>query len=244
MNSNIQNAWPIAIIALLAIAAPWIGVATAAALLPHLLPNLQQYGLILAPAYITIASLLVGLALAPTHLTSLIAGYIFGLPFGLLSATATVAIGATIGFIAAKKLAQDQLRNLLNSHHWGRTLLEEMLDSSPKNALLTITLARLPPQVPFAVGNLLSASIRAPILPFIAGTITGMFPRVALVVLVGSQLAEWTPGAPIPSSLFWTVIATLIGLGALTLWGASILHRKQKSLHPTTPSALPSQNPP
>lgn len=221
------SAWILAGLGFAAVAVPWLGIISAAVFLPPHLPALRETGILLILPYVLLAGLLVGLALAPTHLTSLLAGYLFGAAAGIPSACAAVAIGTFIGFHAARKLAKDRLRELLDHSRWGRLLVGEMIDTSPWKAAAAITLARLPPQVPFAVGNLLAASARAPLAPVLAGTLVGMFPRIALVALVGSQLAEWKPGAPIPSGLIWTAAATALGFGSLTLWGAAILRRKR-----------------
>ncbi|GAB4166513.1 MAG: hypothetical protein Fur0032_03980 [Terrimicrobiaceae bacterium] len=220
------SAWILAGLGFAAVAVPWLGIISVAIFLPPILPTLRELGPLLAVPYILLAGLLVGLALAPTHLTSLLSGYLFGALLGIPVACLAVGIGTMIGFHTARKLARTRLRELLDQSRWGRLLLGEMIDTSPWKAAAAITLARLPPQVPFAVGNLLAASARAPLAPVLVGTLVGMFPRVALVALVGSQLAEWKPGAPVPSGLIWTGAATAIGFGSLALWGAAILRRK------------------
>lgn len=220
------SAWILAGLGFAAVAIPWVGILSAAIFLPPILPALRDHGPLLALPYILLAGLLVGFALAPTHLTSLLSGYLFGAAIGIPAACTAVGIGTLIGFHASRKLAKDRLRDLLENSRWGRLLVGEMIDTSPWKAGVAITLARLPPQVPFAVGNLLAASARVSLTPVIVGTLIGMFPRIALVALVGSQLAEWKPGAPIPSGLIWTGVATVVGFGSLAIWGTTILRRK------------------
>lgn len=219
----------LALFCVAALVIPLIGIVSVANFLSPLLPVLRDAGVFMVPPYILLAGLAVGFALAPTHLTSLLSGYLFGAFVGIFSAVAVIAIGTIVGFFAARKIAKDRLRELLETSRWGYLLAEKMIDASPWKAGMVILLARLPPQIPFAVGNLLAASARIPFASVFGGTLLGMLPRVILVTLVGSELAEWQSGTPLPSSLLWTVLATFIGFGSLILWSAWQLKPKNLS---------------
>lgn len=164
-----------------------------------------------------------GLALLPTHLTSLASGYLLGLAVGLPTAITGVIAGAALGYALARRLDAAALRAWVERRRIGRTLAAAMLDRGPSRATTAVTLARLPPHVPFALGNVLAASLRIPLRPMLLGTLLGMFPRVTLVVWLGSELAEWDRDAAPPVSLYLSAAATVAGLGGLTLWTAAIL---------------------
>lgn len=221
------RALPLAALSFAVMAVPWIGIAAAAWFLPPILPAWRALGWVTFLPFVAVAGLLVGFALAPTHLTSVLSGYLFGTVGGALAALGTIALGSAIGYQAARRLASDRLRDILEGSRWGRVLVGEMIDASPSRAAIAVALARLPPQVPFAVGNLLGASARIPLGSLLAGTVLGMVPRASLAALVGSQLADWQPGAPLPAGLAWAIVATVVGFGSLTVWGAAILRRKE-----------------
>ncbi len=173
--------------------------------------------------FVAVAGCLVGLALMPTHLTSLLAGFLYGMGGGLIAGLGAVGVGTALGYAIAARLAPDRLREWVERSAWGRRLAEEMLDASPWRRWLVVVLARLPPQVPFALGNVLGASARVGGRTMVAGTLVGMLPRVGLVVWVGSTLGEWQPGAGPPSGLWWAVGLAIAGFGALALWSRGIL---------------------
>lgn len=222
------RALPLAVLSFAAVAVPWVGIVAAAWFLPPILPAWREMGWITFLPFVVVAGLLVGLALAPTHLTSVLSGYLFGTAGGALAALGAIALGSAVGYRAARRLASDRLRDILQDSRWGRVLVGEMIDASPSRAAVAVALARLPPQVPFAVGNLLGASARIPLVSLLVGTVLGMIPRASLAALVGSQLAEWQPGAPLPAGLTWAIVATVIGFGSLAIWGGAILRRKEK----------------
>jgi uncharacterized membrane protein YdjX (TVP38/TMEM64 family) len=88
-----------------------------------------------------------------------------------------------------------------------------------------VALARLPPQVPFALGNVLAASLRLPLRPMLIGTAIGMAPRVGLVVWLGAELSAWDPAAAPPMSLFLSLAAAVLGLGGLGVWAGVAMRR-------------------
>jgi len=168
---------------------------------------------------------LTGLALMPTHLTSLACGFLLGLTLGLPAAVLGVVAAAWLGFTLARRLDAKALRRLAERRPIGRRLAAAMLDKGPARATVAVALARLPPHVPFALGNVLAASLRIPLRPHLIGTLIGMSPRVALVVWLGAELSGWRPGASPPMSLYLSAAAAIIGLGGLTIWSGVVLRR-------------------
>jgi uncharacterized membrane protein YdjX (TVP38/TMEM64 family) len=106
----------------------------------------------------------------------------------------------------------------------GRTLGRAMIDARGRRAVIAVTLARLPPQVPFAMGNVLAASAGVRVAPFLAGTALGMLPRVSLVVAIGAGLSELEAGAT-GGGAAWllTTVGGVVGLAVLGLWAMRIL---------------------
>jgi len=167
-----------------------------------------------------------GLAVLPTHLVSLSAGFLYGFGGGSLAAMIAVGIGTSLGLWIARGMARDRLHQILEKSSWGHRLSEEMLEKDAWRVMGAILLARLPPQVPFALGNVIGASAGIAALPFVAGTLLGMMPRVLLVVWVGASLSTWVPGAVLPSGFLYAVVLAVVGFGGLILWSARILRRK------------------
>jgi len=170
-----------------------------------------------APLVILAAGLLAGFALLPTHAISLAAGYVYGMALGLPVALLAVVIAAAIGNLAARRLSGAQLRAWVDARPMGRRLAATLIDARGLRAVAAITLVRLPPQVPFALANVLAAMLRVRPGVFLTGTLMGMAPRVALVVWLGSELAVWDPTAAPPGSLLLALAAALVGFLGLGL---------------------------
>jgi len=232
-RSVARTGWYLAALSFGAVALPWLGIAAAAIFLPPHVDLLRQLGWILWLPYVILAGIAVGFALAPTHLTSLLAGYLLGFAAGLPASLAAIGIGTIIGFSFARRLAKDRLRELIDRSSHGRILAARLLDAQGFRTAAAVALARLPPQVPFAVGNLLAASARVPVPSLVAGTLAGMLPRAAMAVWVGAELVAWSPGQKLPSGLLWSLAAAVVGFGGLAIWSAIVLRSSRTNPDPT-----------
>jgi|GEM_PF-1987613 len=192
-------------------------------------PELKDAGWWLLPVYLVVAGTLTGLALLPSHLTSLLSGFLFGFIGGLPLALGVVLIGSGLGYLLSRRYAGGDLRMLVDRSKWGRRLATALIDAPNLKAIFVVALVRLPPQVPFALGNVLAASSGVRLLPLVVGTVLGMAPRVGLVVWVGAELSRWELGAPIPSPLLWAVAASAVGFGGLALWSWILLQTPEKA---------------
>lgn len=175
-------------------------------------------GLWTLPIFGILAGLVVGFAIVPSHLTSLVSGYLYGILIGFPAAVAVVLIGALIGFRLSRALAGEDFRAIIDRTRWGAVLARKLIDTTGVRSVIAVSLARLPPQVPFALGNVLAASCGVRQFPLLIGTAIGMAPRIALAVWVGAEFSEWKPGAPLPGALLFSVVASVAGFGGLSLW--------------------------
>ncbi|MEM6332524.1 MAG: VTT domain-containing protein [Planctomycetota bacterium] len=164
-----------------------------------------------------------GLAVLPTHAASLASGYLLGLWVGLPTAVVGVVLAAALGEALARRLDSAVLKEMVGRRAMGRALMGAMLGRGAGRAAGAVALARLPPYVPFALGNVVAASLRVPRGAMLAGTAAGMLPRVGLVVWLGSELAAWDAGEAVPASLWWSIGAAVVGLGGLTVWAGAVL---------------------
>lgn len=215
--------WRLALIAMSSVGLPLVGLLVAGAWLGEAWSEPIAAPVWAAPLMMLVIVVGAGLALTPTHLTSLASGYLLGMGVGLTTAMVGV-LGATwLGFALARRLDGARLRAAAERKPVGRMLTEAMLSGDRRRAILALTLARLPPQVPFALGNVLAASLGVPAGALLIGTAAGMLPRVALVVWVGSALSAWTPGAAPPGALWLALGGGLVGLGGLAVWSGLCL---------------------
>ncbi|BAM05339.1 VTT domain-containing protein [Phycisphaera mikurensis] len=161
-----------------------------------------------------------GLALVPTHLLSLVCGWSLGVPAGAAVAVGGTTVAALVGHAAGRKLAGPAPLAWVERHRRGAAVCAAIAAAPAGRAALLVGLLRLSPVVPFAVTNTLAAVFGVRRGPLLLGTLVGLAPRVAAVVVLGAgleRLAWASPEAP------WLVAAgvaatalSVLGLGWAT----------------------------
>jgi uncharacterized membrane protein YdjX (TVP38/TMEM64 family) len=162
-----------------------------------------------------------GFALLPTYTPSLLGGWAFGVTVGLAATLAGFLLAAGIGFALARRLSGERLMDVLREHPRGLAVHDAFVRSGFWKALLVVTLLRLPPNSPFAIGNLLMAASRVGPAPFLAGTLLGIAPRAGAAVAVGAGLARVDLDRPTETLAVLTGLAVTIGVAAALGWMAN-----------------------
>jgi len=161
-----------------------------------------------------------GLALLPTHVLSLLCGWAFGLPLGLAVALLSATLGSPLGYVFGKRLAGPGVMQVVEANLKGAAVCEAITRSSPVRAFVLVALLRLSPVVPYGSTNVLAAVFAVPVLPFVLGTLIGLAPRAAAVVLLGAGLERLDSEASV-SPWVWAIgiAATLAALVVMS-WAA------------------------
>ncbi|MGP1273320.1 MAG: TVP38/TMEM64 family protein [Phycisphaerales bacterium] len=176
--------------------------------------------------YIAAFAVTSGLAILPTYAQAALGGFAFGLAGGVPAALAGFLGGSVIGYAAARRTAGDDANRVIDRHPKWRAVRDAFVarTENPERAgfwrtLGIVTLIRFPPNSPFALTNLVMASVRVPRLVFAIGTLVGMLPRTALVVWIGSQIAgelsrdalsQARPGWVLPAGIAAAVLVLIL----------------------------------
>ncbi|MEX1017437.1 MAG: VTT domain-containing protein [Phycisphaeraceae bacterium] len=176
-----------------------------------------------------------GLALLPTYAQAALGGWAFGFGWGFPAAMIGFAGAAMLAHPLAGRVAGQRLVEVIDRRPNWRALHGELTASGFWRTTLLVTLLRLPPTSPFALGNVLLASARVPWWPYLVGTVVGLAPRTAAAVLAAAGIAELghehrPPGAsdwPLLLTLGVTVIVTI----ALGLLARRALRRMTPACH-------------
>lgn len=159
-------------------------------------------------------AVLSGLALMPTYAASAVAGFAFGTVMGSVGAIAGYVGGAVIGYEIARRAARKDVSAVIESRPTWRAVRDALV--SERGLAKTtgiISLLRLPPNSPFALTNLVLASVSAPRVAFVVGTLVGMAPRTVLAVAIGAGLEQITRDslkAAAPAWMVWVGIGVLL----------------------------------
>lgn len=175
---------------------------------------------------------LAGLALMPTYAQSALGGFAFGFPIGLAAALVGFVGGAIIGYEIARRASGDKVMHTIRSKPQWNAVRNAFVSGSLAGrgfwkTLGAVALLRLPPNSPFAITNLVMASVRVPRLPYVIGTFIGMAPRTAAAVWVGSQLSDLGSDG-IKTPLWLTIVgiaASIIVLGIVGLIASTAIRR-------------------
>lgn len=156
----------------------------------HTAPWLQAQGVLGIAAFVAGFTVLGGLALLPTYGPSVLGGWAFGVWIGLGATLAGFLGAAALGFAIARHLSGDRLLQALDDYPRGRAVHRALLSGSTGRTLLVVALLRVPPNGPFAMTNLLLAAAGVGWIPYLAGSLIGLAPRVAAAVVVGASLSS------------------------------------------------------
>jgi len=144
--------------------------------------------------YMAAFALTSGLALLPTVVQAVLGGFAFGVLRGIPAALGGFVVGSIIGYEVARRVSGDRVVQAINKHPKMKAVRDAFVDERVGRGFLKtlgiVILLRLPPNSPFAVTNLLLASVRVPRLPYLLGTAIGMAPRTAAAVIIGAGIAE------------------------------------------------------
>jgi uncharacterized membrane protein YdjX (TVP38/TMEM64 family) len=138
--------------------------------------------------YVAGFALLAGLAFLPTYASAILGGWAFGFATGFPAAMGGFLGGSLVGYGVARPTASERVEKLIADHPKWKAVRDALVGGTALKTLAIVTLLRIPPNSPFAVTNLVLASVRVPLWIYSLGTIVGMAPRTAAVVLLASKL--------------------------------------------------------
>jgi uncharacterized membrane protein YdjX (TVP38/TMEM64 family) len=176
--------------------------------------------------YAAAFALLAGLALLPTYAQSVLGGYAFGVEVGIPAALTGFVVGAIIGYEVARRASGDHVLRSLSKHPRLKAVRDAFIDERLGRGFWKtfgiVALLRVPPNSPFAITNLLLASVRVPRLPYILGTAVGMTPRTVAAVVIGAGIARslarsGTEGGPDLKAQPWWLMPAGIVLSVVVL---------------------------
>lgn len=183
-------------------------------------PWLKSHGEFGIAMYILAFALLGGFALLPTYAQSALGGFAFGISIGIPAALMGFVGGAMIGYEIARRASGDRVMKLLNEKPKWRAVrdalagpLDEKGAAKGHSFLKTtglVALLRLPPNSPFALTNLVMASVQVPRLPYLLGTLLGMAPRTAAAVIIGAGVKDFTSKTVKGAIPLWMYIAGIV----------------------------------
>ncbi|MDI1241583.1 MAG: VTT domain-containing protein [bacterium] len=165
-----------------------------------------------------------GLALLPTNLIGILAGWAFGFWFGWFLLIAGVVGSATISYFINLRLTGHTLTALTQRNARADAIHKALTNEGFLRTTSVITLIRMSVVMPFAFTNFFLAAARVPVSSYILGTFLGMLPRSGAMVLLGAGLSVltfdsfndvWFLAAGIPATLILIIVIGVLSRRAL-----------------------------
>jgi uncharacterized membrane protein YdjX (TVP38/TMEM64 family) len=169
--------------------------------------------------------LLAGLAIIPTNALMILAGFAYQWLWGGLAAWCGFAGAALVGFVIGRLFTGERATTLIASNPRWQAVYQVLIGAGASRALVLVTLLRLS-QSPFSLTNFVLAAVRTPWLVYLAGTLIGVFPRVAIGGYVGSHLAvlDFSKGSNIVLMVVG-IVFTIIVFGVIATLASRALER-------------------
>lgn len=164
-------------------------------------------------------AVLAGIALLPTYASAILGGWAFGFAHGFPAAMAGFGGAAVIGYLLGRAGSKDRVEKIIAEHPKWQAVRDALIGGSTLKTFAIVSLLRLPPNSPFALNNLIFASVRVPLPTFVLGTLVGMAPRTGLVVFIASTLRNKLAEEAASEKPWWLIP---VGIG-LTLVVFAIL---------------------
>jgi uncharacterized membrane protein YdjX (TVP38/TMEM64 family) len=179
--------------------------------------------------------LLSGLGILPTYASAILGGWAFGLAIGLPAALVGFLGGSVVGFVIARRASGDRVERIIAEKESWRAVRDALVGGSFLRTLGIITLLRLPPNSPFAITNLVLASVRVPLSAYVLGTLIGMTPRTAVVVYIATLFQGMTAEKAAKQTPWWYYVimgaASLLVLLVIGAIAKAALRRVTGGVH-------------
>jgi uncharacterized membrane protein YdjX (TVP38/TMEM64 family) len=188
-----------------------------------------RYGLLANIAFIGLYAAVVAFSLPGGTVMTLLAGLLFGVASGGITATIGAAIGATLLFLAAKTALGDALAARAGG------ALRKLEDGFQKDAFNYLLVLRLIPVFPFWLVNLAPAFLGVRLRTYVSATVIGIIPGTFVFASIGNGLGAVLDAGAQPNldivfqpEILWPIL----GLAALALAPVIYKRTRCKETHP------------
>ena len=179
----------------------------------------STYGVLIYAAGFALAS---GLAFLPTYAQAFLGGWAFAFAQGFPAALIGFLGGSFIGYEVARRASGDRVERLLAEKPKWNAVRDALVGRGFWPTLGIVTLVRLPFNSPFAITNLVMASVGVGRVPYLVGTLLGMAPRTAALVLIGGLFHDVAASEALDRRPWWlwpvaigSTVVVLTVLGAI-----------------------------
>src|SRR5207244_12233609 len=165
-------------------------------------PWLRERRLFGMAVFVLAVTMLGGVALVPTFANSIVAGWSFKFPLGFPMVMLGLLGAAMVTYLLARRLSGHRVEALIAAHPKWEIVRQALLEKGFWRTVWLVVLIRLSPILPYETTSVLLAVTGVQVRAFALGTVLGIAPRTAAVVLAASRAARLDFH---PTHSFWLV---------------------------------------
>lgn len=168
---------------------------------------------------------MVAFSIPGAALATLLGGFLFGIPLGVVTTVLGATAGSVAVFLAARTACGDLLRAKAGS------AVGRMEAGFRENALSYLLFLRLVPVFPFWLVNLVPAFLGVRLRIFVVATLFGIIPGSVVYVAVGSGLGELVAAGEAPDLAIIfrpSILLPILGLAFLALLPIAVKRFRQR----------------
>ena len=234
----VKRLGPAGPLAVVAATCPPIGAAVLIGFISRIAPWLIAHKGLGLVIYVFGFATLAALALLPTFAASFLGGWTFKFAIGFPASMTAFVLASLLSYAINSRAAGDRVVDLVREHPKWEAVRAALLDAGFWKAFWIVLLIRLPPTSPFAAFNFLMGTIKAPLIPFLLGTLVGMAPRTGAAVWAASHASELNFA---DTKSVWYYV---IGIGVTVAVVAIIGRYANEAVHKVTRQNPPGDAPP
>jgi uncharacterized membrane protein YdjX (TVP38/TMEM64 family) len=150
-----------------------------------------QFNIWVVILYAIGGAILVGSALMPSFLLAGYLGYVSnGSPAGFALALLSLMIATSFGIFLGRRVASGSVDSILAFRPRWLSSFRELQSKQDASLLIAIFFARLAPQVPFALTNLMLGQLKLPLRKLILSSWLGLIPRTMVAMAAGVGMTQ------------------------------------------------------
>ncbi len=190
----IRKLGPVGPVALISATVPAIAGAALLSQLHHLKPWLLDRGLQGIIIFVLGYAICAGFPILPTFSITALGGWVYGFRLGSMLGLAGYMGAVVVSYAWLKRVSQDRVIGILHEHPKWQAVRDGLVGESRWRALFIVALLRVPPNVPFAVINIVLVSAKVRFREYFFGSLIGVIPRTAALAYIASRLGrlEWS----------------------------------------------------
>jgi uncharacterized membrane protein YdjX (TVP38/TMEM64 family) len=188
--NEVRRVGPAGPITLLSAVLPGLGALATFALGPVIAPWLREHGAFGMVVFVVAVTVLGGLALVPTFANSFIAGWTYKFALGFPTVMIGLLGAAMVTYLLARRLSGHRVEALIAAHPKWEIVRQALVEKSFWRTVWVVVLIRLSPILPYETTSVLLAVTGVEVRAFALGTVLGIAPRTAVVVLAASRAAR------------------------------------------------------